>query len=247
MTPAPLTGFIIHSRPYQEKRAIYSFFCQDKGLIDGVGTKGLPLFVEMQLLVGGKSSLKNLKEPQFVTGVPSFALLKKPSLQYAALYLNEVLYRLLAKEDPQPDLWQVYKKSLHALENADELAMRQVLRWFEYAFFSHLGVLPELLVDSLGESLTSATFYRYVPEEGLMAVVLSAVPRSEQGACLLGEHLTQMASAYEAWASDDEAVLTTECLTAMGILHRQVMDYLLDYKPLHSRKLWQDQMRLARA
>ena len=37
-----LVGYLLHQRPYQEKRALYYLFSQQHGVIHGVGKKGAP-------------------------------------------------------------------------------------------------------------------------------------------------------------------------------------------------------------
>lgn len=36
-----LIGYLLHQRPYQEKRALYSLFSKEHGVIHGVGKKAL--------------------------------------------------------------------------------------------------------------------------------------------------------------------------------------------------------------
>ena len=55
-----LNGYLLHQRPYQEKRAIYQFFSYEKGVVHGIGGRGMPLFTPIWLMSSGTKSLKAL-------------------------------------------------------------------------------------------------------------------------------------------------------------------------------------------
>ena len=59
-----LVGYLLHQRPYQEKRALYYLFSQQHGVIHGVGKKGAPLFMPLQLFATGKRDLKTFTQIQ---------------------------------------------------------------------------------------------------------------------------------------------------------------------------------------
>ena len=44
MKNEPLTGYLLHARAYQEKRAIYQFFSAEHGVVHGMGVRGMPSF-----------------------------------------------------------------------------------------------------------------------------------------------------------------------------------------------------------
>ena len=111
-----LIGYLLHQRPYQEKRALYYLFSQQHGVIHGVGKKGAPLFMPLQLFASGKRDLKTFTQINIaplsaiqdsVAQVAQNSLVVKDTNvnlvetphhenisgqhQYAALYLNEIL------------------------------------------------------------------------------------------------------------------------------------------------------------
>jgi len=45
MKNEPLTGYLLHARAYQEKRAIYQFFSAEHGVVHGMGVRGMPSFL----------------------------------------------------------------------------------------------------------------------------------------------------------------------------------------------------------
>ena len=62
-----LIGYLLHQRPYQEKRALYYLFSQQHGVIHGVGKKGAPLFMPLQLFATGKRDLKTFTQIQITS------------------------------------------------------------------------------------------------------------------------------------------------------------------------------------
>ncbi len=250
-----LTGFVLHSRPYQEKRAIYTFFSRECGLIDGVSVRGLPLFCEMNLFAIGKNSLKAFKEP--VLSNNTNIAITAPFLQYACLYLNELIYRLFAKEDDMGVLYDSYKQALLAIknlhsqnkQNQDKLSQNQdklsqkppktdltqkikpILRQFERVLFDVLGVSFDFDKDHLGQKFVANGVYGFKLEQGFVRVF----DKFDTG-ILTGQQITQMGQSV--------ANLDKDLLNKLAILHKMLIDFLLEYKPLNSRKLWQDHQRL---
>lgn len=231
-----LTGFVIHHRSYQEKRALYTFFCQEHGVVDGVAQRGLPLFAEMNLFATGRGNLKTFTQPSFITSITL-----NYAIHYASLYVNELIYRLLDKEDECAHLYHAYKTAIVQLQRvgADgDLALRRVLRQFELALFDYMGVVIDYEHDTNGNAIVPHVNYLFVIERGFCPVVADVLPREQCMALMDGQSLLLIASIR------DTAVLDDACLHHLNIIHRQMIDYLLDYKPLHSRQLWQDYARL---
>lgn len=248
-----LIGYLLHQRPYQEKRALYYLFSQQHGVIHGIGKKGAPLFMPLQLFATGKRDLKTFSQiniaPQYV--VQTDVLLEDATAktltaipyenitgqqQYAALYLNEILWRLLPTEDPMPILWQHYQDSLDRLKqplSANEL--RLCLRQFEQYLFNELGFALTLTHDNVQDSIEPHSVYRFLPDVGLVPIVQA--------------EFLDSASLGRTVFEGNEIVLMVEqgisdvTLNAWSHLHRQLIDHLLDYQPLQSRLLWQQQQR----
>ncbi|ALF60037.1 DNA repair protein RecO [Psychrobacter urativorans] len=237
-----LTGYLLHQRPYQEKRALYYLFSQQHGVIHGIGKKGAPLFEPLQLFATGKRDLKTFSQINIVSLAPdtsSATSLRYAQIsgqqQYAALYLNEILWKLLPTEDPMPDLWQHYQDSLLTLKQqltAQEL--RLCLRQFEQYLFEQLGFAVSLVQDSSLESIKTDDTYRFLPDVGLVPIV-QANDNADATIQVVfkGSEIVAMA----------ELGITVATLSAWSRLYRQLMDYLLDYQPLQSRLLWQQQQR----
>ena len=252
-----LIGYLLHQRPYQEKRALYYLFSQHHGVIHGIGKKGAPLFMPLQLFATGKRDLKTFSQiniaplssiqgsvtQDFLAPEDSNANLAEAlhhesisgQHQYAGLYLNEILWRLLPTEDPMPVLWQHYQNSLQQLKQpltADEL--RLCLRQFETDLFNELGFALTLKHDSLDQPIESDCSYRFLPDVGLVAIIHNDDNKNAIAQTIFkGSEVLVMV----------ERGISIVTLNTWSRLHRQLIDHLLDYQPLQSRLLWQQQQR----
>ena len=113
---------------------------------------------------------------------------------------------------------------------ADEL--RLCLRQFEANLFNELGFALTLKHDSLDQAIELETWYRFLPDMGLVLIVHNDDIAVTQN-IFKGNEILSMA----------EQGLSTSNLNAWSRLHRQLIDHLLDYQPLQSRLLWQQQQR----
>lgn len=251
-----LVGYLLHQRPYQEKRALYYLFSQQHGVIHGIGKKGAPLFMPLQLFATGKRDLKTFSQINIAsqhttqTGIAKddgiatvLEALPYENIigqhQYAALYLNEILWRLLSTEDPMPVLWLHYQDSLSQLRrplSANEL--RLCLRQFEQHLFNELGFSLMLTHDSVENIIQPDDSYRFLPDVGLVPVLQNDIQT---------EHLDNTMGQYSFKGTDIIAMtqlgITDKTLNKWSKIHRQLIDHLLDYQPLQSRLLWQQQQR----
>lgn len=253
MRNEPLVGYLLHQRPYQEKRALYYLFSKQHGVIHGIGKKGAPLFEPLQLFATGKRDLKTFSQINIVpwdSYVDSAVQLdsSEPSArppqryqqisgqqQYAALYLNEILWKLLPTEDAAPILWQHYQNSILELKQplaAD--ALRLCLRRFEQHLFKQLGFELTLTHDNALNAIDPTAQYQFLADMGLVRVDQASTST-----------LTSLQTLFNGTALIDIATLgiTQRTLKTGSRLHRQLIDHLLDYQPLQSRLLWQQQQR----
>jgi len=251
-----LVGYLLHQRPYQEKRALYYLFSQQHGVIHGIGKKGAPLFMPLQLFATGKRDLKTFSQINIASPhTTQTSMAKDDSIatvldalpygnitgqhQYAALYLNEILWRLLSTEYPMPVLWLHYQDSLRQLRqplSANEL--RLCLRQFEQHLFNELGFTLMMTHDSIENIIEPDGSYHFLPDVGLMLVLQNdtQTERLENavGQCFFkGTDVIEMA----------QLGITDTTLNNWSKVHRHLIDHLLDYQPLQSRILWQQQQR----
>jgi DNA repair protein RecO (recombination protein O) len=102
----------------------------------------------------------------------------------SGFYLNELLLKMLAREDPHPELFDLYKDVVQILSGGFEQTLGPLLRTFELLMLSRLGHLPNLtLQTSTLEPLLEMELYALVPEVGLARVMIKdLMARSQTGA-----------------------------------------------------------------
>lgn len=96
-------------------------------------------------------------------------LLRNNSL-YCGLYLNELLTRLLPRNEPAHDLFHLYASVINALEENNDSdnagALEPWLRLFEYQLLQQLGLGFSWQQDSLSRPITADQRYQFNPQEG---------------------------------------------------------------------------------
>jgi DNA repair protein RecO (recombination protein O) len=141
-------GFVLHSYPYKETSLIVDLFTRDFGRI-GVVAKGakrphsklrgvLQTFQPLQLSFSGKSELRTLIDAEWVGGLLP---IEKTAL-LCGFYLNELLVKLLARDDAHPKLFDHYVSTLNELAHGEPAPV--TLRKFERALLKETGVAADL-------------------------------------------------------------------------------------------------------
>ncbi len=97
-----------------------------------------------------------------------------------AYYLNELVLRLLGKDQPHPMLFAHYSLAMAQLATKS-LSVQEVLRTFELQLLDALGVLPNLArCTSDGSAIDANREYRYHPANAI-AVVTNTSAASDDG------------------------------------------------------------------
>lgn len=222
-------AWLLHSRPYRETSALAWLLTLEDGrlnaVVRGVRTKKsryralLQPFTPLMIRVSGNHDLKTLIGLE-ATAAPHW--LQGEAL-VCGLYANELLSRLLLTSQACPVLFRDYSLLLQLLN--DKQQREPALRRFELSLLEHLG-FPLVFTDTQGQTLSANTCYRWLPEQGFLAVNALAEPSQNiySGASLL-------AIADDAWQEQ----LTRQ--TAKS-LTRLLLNPLLGSKPLQSRQLF---------
>ncbi len=104
---------------------------------------------------------------------------------FSGFYLNELLMKLLARQDAHPVLFDAYAHTLPALAGRDESWAQASLRAFEITLLQQIGVLPDLsLVTLTLQAVRPDGRYALLPEAGVAAA--RADEASVSGATLVG-------------------------------------------------------------
>jgi DNA repair protein RecO (recombination protein O) len=230
-------AYLLHSYPYSETSLIAEIYTRESGRVAVIARgarrprsalRGV-LMAFQPLLLGwsGKSELKTLHKAEWQGG---YAPLRGLSL-ICGFYLNELLLKLLPREDPHEQLYEAYVQALAQLPVTGDHAA--VLRRFERVLLRELGYgLILERVAGTGAPIRSTDNYRYLPERGPVPAEQAA---GEGGVELAGQTLIDMAAdRYE----DPRTVQQSKTLM------RALINHCLGRQVLHTRQLLRDLQQL---
>lgn len=230
-------AFVLHSYPYRETSLVLEVFTRDFGRIALVARgarrprsalRGVLLaFQPLLLNWGGKSELRTLHKAEWQGGLPQL----KGTALLCGFYLNELMVKLLPREDPHERLYQIYCETLHALCNGCDHAV--MLRRFEKQLLKELGYALTLDRDiASGEAVEAGRSYRYLIERG---PVQDAAGGAENRLELSGQTLLDI-------ARDDYSNPVT--LQQSKALMRMLINHYLGNQTLNTRQLLKDLQQL---
>lgn len=170
--------FILHSRPYSNTSLIIDCLTMRYGRVSAMARsarglksryKGmLQLFSPLLASWTGNRELKNLGTVE--RQGPIYQLEERKLV--CGFYLNELLQRLLQREDPYPDVYELYQSTLNKLER--ETDPRWVLRCFEKNLLQSLGYGLPLQRDAQSqEAIVAEAHYQFFPERGFLRCELN--------------------------------------------------------------------------
>jgi len=172
-------GYVLHTYPYKETSLIVELFTRNHGRV-GLLAKGarrprsalrgvLLAFHPLQLSWSRSAELGTLVAAEWVGGQPALSGIGV----MCGFYLNELLLRLLPRDDSHEQLFAVYAASLAQL--ATEVDRAAVLRGFERRLLGELGYAPLLEREAAsGAPVAPGRRYEYDPDRGPLAVNGSA-------------------------------------------------------------------------
>ena len=227
--------YILHHRPYRDTSLLLEVFSREFGRIGLVarGARGkrsrfgglLQPFRPLLLSWSAKGELGTLTEAE-ADGV---ALEGKGPALISGFYLNELLMRLVERNDPQEALYNHYAAALHRLALIEEGAegSEGVLRRFEVELLQQLGYGLILNHDAVsGEPIEPERRYRYSLEQGPLPE--AGDEHDELDLMILGRTLIGLGSGE----------LDREGLAEAKRLMRAALAPHLGNRPLKSRELF---------
>lgn len=241
-------AFVLHRYDWSESSLVLDVFSRGHGRVV-LAAKGVkrptsqfrPVLLPLQpLRLGwsGDGEVRTLKAAHWQGG----HVMPTGDALLAGYYLNELLLRLLARDDPHPQLFDHYTEAVQGLATGSA-PQQALLRAFELVLLQQTGVLPPL--DQEGSSLQALepmARYQLVPDTGLRHT-----PPGETG--LLGSTWLQLQAALGLSAARWEALVMA--LQAEGAALRHPLRTLLHYhsgvRVFQTRQVLLDVQRLAAA
>jgi len=242
-------AFILHQYDWSESSLILETFTRHYGRVALVA-KGAkkptsnfrpvllplqPLRVTYTIAGEGHGEIHALKGAEWVGG----HIMPMGDALLSGLYLNELLMRLLAREDTHAPLFDIYGGVVRVLASEHGEALEPVLRSFELVLLREIGLLPDLHAETTTLApLAPDARYTLVAEGGLRAA--AAGERST----LAGSHWLALNEAL----ADDPNRFTATLRALMGAGNagelkaqlRALLQYHCGSQLLRTRQLMMD-------
>jgi len=172
-------AFVVHRYDWSESSLILETFTRHHGRVALVA-KGAkrpssnfrPVLLPLQPLAisySGDAEIRTLKVAEWVGG----HIMPMGEALLSGYYINELLLRLLARDDPHPRLFDLYAQVVQVLAAGHDGTIAPALRAFELLLLRDIGLLPNLDLQTLTLApLQANTAYSLLPR-----VVCVVLPR----------------------------------------------------------------------
>lgn len=222
-------GYLLHTYPYRETSLVAEVYTRDSGRVAVIARGArrprsalrgvLMAFQPLLFSWSGKAELKTLHKAEWQGG---YMPLRGLSL-ICGFYLNELLLKFLAREDPHEPLFDVYHEAVAGLAQGGQ--PETILRRFEKYLLKELGYALWLDREAgSGEPIDPRKRYTYVVDRGPVPVGdRDDVPVQIEGRALLE------------LACDNFTDANT--LAQAKLLMRHLLNHHLGHQELHTRLL----------
>ena len=222
-------GYVLHRRPWRETSLWLEVFSREAGKVALIAKGGrrhkrfaakLQPFQPLLLQWRRKGELATLTAAEAQEPVSSW----RGNALFCGFYVNELLARLLARDDPHPGLFDAYRQVLRILAEGKDI--ETALRRFELTLLAEIGYAPVLDHEvKYGDTIDPDRWYRYLPEQG---------PVEDAEGWLQGRTLLDLR---------DGRLATPQSRAQAKRLLRLLIDHHLQGRPLQSRSLFRQQLR----
>ena len=206
-------AFVLHTLPWRETSLIVELLTRDHGRI-GCVAKGakrngsklrgvLHAFQPLHVGFSGRHELRTLTSAEWLGGMAA----PQGDGLLCAFYLNELIVRLLPRDDAHPQLFDGYAQALVALGLGESI--EGTLRRFEWMLLREIGYALDLALDADERPIDAGRRYALLPGRGFVV----ADPAEEGG--FSGTTLRDIAAErYESARTLAEAKRLTRALLA---------------------------------
>jgi DNA repair protein RecO (recombination protein O) len=244
-------AFVLHRYDWSESSLILEVLTRHQGRVAMVA-KGVKrpssqfraILLPLQLLsisYSGDAEVHTLKGAEWQGGLT----MPSGDALLSGYYLNELLMKLLARDDPHELLFDAYAQACEWLRDAAQLDAS--LRAFELVLLREIGLLPDLSSSSFsGAALEGDVLYSLVPEVGLreaqgdqsQETALSAVAW-----CSLQTALDERAAIFPVRAAVQR--MSGADKSALKPMLRSLLNYHAGSRGFRTRQLMMDAQALA--
>ncbi len=264
--PGTLVGYVLHQHDWSESSLIVELFTLELGRLVVVarGAKRpysqlravLMPFQRLSIGIGraavstaanGDGADRSATDIHTLRGAEWAGTHSMPqgAALFSGFYLNELLLKLLARQDPHADLFDAYARAVALLAALPEGSQAPVLRAFEWWLLREIGLLPLLAIDTLSqEAVVPSRTYRLGAEVG----VSRRAQANQHDTDRAGFDGSQLLAVEAALQARDFNALVQTCAGGerdMKPALREVLHYHLGASRLHTRELLRELQNLS--
>jgi DNA repair protein RecO (recombination protein O) len=245
---APLSAFVLHQYPWSESSLILELFTRERGRL-AVAARGAkrpysqlrPVLLPFQRLLitlgrepgAEQAEVQSLRAVEWAGGAP----MPGGAALFPGFYLNELLLKLLARQDAHAALFDAYAQAVPALAGRDDAAVGAALRAFELTLLRETGLLPDLsCVTATQQPLRSDGLYCVMPEAGVVAAA--------HGDGASGQQLLALQAALLHGGAEALRGACSAALPALRGMLRNLLHYHLGSSRLRTRQVMADVHKL---
>ena len=252
-------AYVLHRYDWSESSLILDVFTRHHGRVALVA-KGAkkpssnfrPILLPLQplhLAFGGDTEIRTLRSSEWMGG----HVMPTGESLMAGYYLNELLIRLLARDDSHPTLFDAYALTVHIIaqeakrphsgaeSGSESLQTLEVaLRAFELMLLREIGFLPSLKSQTANlADLLADTAYVLIPEGGLRAA------HAEDRSSLSGAQWLSLQSALDSEMPFSQLLQAcSTCLQPLKTQLRTLLHYHCGVTTLKTRQMMMDLQNL---
>lgn len=241
-------GLVLHAIAWRETSLIIEVFTRDHGRL-GLVARGarrprsalrglLQPFQPLDLRWSGKGELRNLIGAEWVGGLP---MLSGPSIM-PGFYLNELMVKLLPREDAHPALFDDYLATLGLLgrQPEDTSLTEPVLRRFECNLLREMGYAPRFDCETASlEPVRAQHRYEVSPLSGIRKLA-----DHDEGHGFQGQTLMALAQADGSIEEAVHALEPPEIAAESKRILRMLLGHHLGEEDLQSRHVMRELVRI---
>lgn len=222
-------GFVLHTWPYRETSLVVEVFSRHHGrtalIARGARRPRSALrgqiqpFTPLLLSWFGKNEVRTLHGAEWQGGLAPLSGL--PLM--CGFYLNELLLKLLARDDPHEQLFDYYRATLMELTQASDL--ERILRRFEKHLLSEIGYAATFHEEAeIARPVLAGQRYVFVPERGAYPGDASSM----RGIPVSGQTLLDL---------DQDKLDAPATRAEAKLLMRALINHHLGNQPLYTRQM----------
>ncbi|MCW8878817.1 MAG: DNA repair protein RecO [Kangiellaceae bacterium] len=258
-TESQIYAYVLHSRPFQEASAIIQVFSLELGRMSLIakGLKGknsqsrkalLQPFQPLQISYLGKSDLKTLTHcdksiardlsgataTEVELQIEPMSIITNADKLACGYYANEILIRALPEFHEFSAIYQAYQRLLSGL-SLTEVCLPLLLRSFEVAVLSELGIAPDWHFDIQHEPIDQDKTYHFIPQSGFVV----CEPKTGYSSQKQTNSSNQREFSGQTILGLANGKIREADLKSAQQLSQFLLREIIGERPLQSRKMWQ--------